>query len=111
MKKVFILVCFAVMIMVVCMLSMRPVWAQESDVDVQYRTAIFRDYGVSDVCALATEQILNMTPGFFAKYISAQEIRDGILKEFDVVLFPGEPAVGNLNLWGTRGGRSFVLFC
>ena len=61
--------------------------APSKKIAVAYRAAIFRDSGASDTCALASLQILNNTAGFEAKYVSAQEIRDGLLKDFDVVPF------------------------
>ena len=77
--------------------------APSKKIAVAYRAAIFRDSGASDTCALASLQILNNTAGFEAKYVSAQEIRDGILKDFDVVLFPGGSGSGESKSLGDEG--------
>ena len=77
--------------------------APSKKIAVAYRAAIFRDSGASDTCALASLQILNNTAGFEAKYVSAQEIRDGLLKDFDVVLFPGGSGSGESKALGDEG--------
>lgn len=75
-----------------------------------YRAAVFRDHGVSDTCALATLQILNNAPDFTASFISAHEIRNGGLKDFDVVLFPGGTGSGESKALGDEGWIALRAF-
>lgn len=74
------------------------------------RAAIFKDSGVSPTCALASLQILNKTPGFFASYVSADDVRNGELKNYDVVLFPGGSGNGESRALGDEGWKELRAF-
>lgn len=110
MKRILELVCSVVVLTSTCILVHQNVWAQDNNADDQCRAAVFRDQGASDTCALASLQILNKAPGFSAKFISAQEIRDGGLKDYDVVLFPGGTGSGETKALGEEGWKELRSF-
>lgn len=74
------------------------------------RAAVYNDSGASPTCANASLEILNATPNFEAENISAEEIRQGKLREFDVVLFPGGTGSGEAKALGDDGWRELRAF-
>lgn len=111
MKKV--LVFFAVVVTCLAFSYQRGlVWAQdvEDPNDQVCKAAVFRDSGASDTCALASLQILNNASGFDASFISAAEIQEGALKNFDVVLFPGGTGSGESKALGDKGWKELRKF-
>ena len=76
----------------------------------ELRVAIFRDSGVSDVCANATLEILNATPNFKAAYVSSKDIQNGVLNDFDVIFFPGGSASAQRKALGDEGWKNLWNF-
>ncbi len=74
------------------------------------RAAIYRGPGASDTCAQASLEILNSAPNCEAKFVSAEEIQHGALKDFDVVLFPGGTGSGERRALGESGWRELRAF-
>ena len=85
------------------------VQAQETEESL-CKAAIYRDAGASDVCALATLEILNNTSNCEAAFVSAEEIRNGALNDFDVVFFPGGTASGERKSLGDEGWKQLWSF-
>ena len=74
------------------------------------KAAVYRGAGASDTCALASLEILNNADNCKADFISAKEIQDGALKDYDVVLFPGGTASGERKALGKDGWKELVNF-
>lgn len=53
------------------------------------RVAIYQDKGVARKAPPLLMEILSEDPAFEAKCVSGQDIRDGILEQFDLILLPG----------------------
>ncbi|MBR4753208.1 MAG: hypothetical protein IK077_15770, partial [Thermoguttaceae bacterium] len=112
MKKIYVFFAVVATCLTLSCYRQNAAWAQESDVPIapQLKAAVFRDSGASDTCAIASLQILNNAPGFEASFISAQEIREGSLKNFDVVLFPGGTGSGESKALGDEGWKELRKF-
>ncbi len=82
----------------------------ESDSQEAIRVAVYRGAGASDTCANASKEILNGTEGFEADFISAEEIQNGKLKEYDVVVFPGGTGSGESKALGDKGWEELRAF-
>jgi len=83
------------------------VWAQETTL---CRAAVYNGPGASPTCANASLEILADAPNFEAKFISAEEIQTGKLRDFDVVLFPGGSGNGESRAIGDAGWRELRAF-
>ena len=97
-----------------CFCGTRASLATESQVATDsketIRVAVYRGEGASDTCANASKEILNGTEGFEADFISAGEIQDGKLKEYDVVIFPGGTGSGESKALGDKGWEELRAF-
>lgn len=69
------------------------------------KAAVYRGPGASDTCANSTLEILNNTEGYEARFISAEEIQKGGLKDYDVVCFPGGTGSGERRALGDKGWK------
>lgn len=112
MRKWIILSCFCLLLSVSFPFARAGAFADEFEKDGSdlCRVAVFRDSGASDTCALASLQILNEARGFVAKFVSADDIRNDVLKDFDVVIFPGGTASGERKALGKDGWKKLVDF-
>jgi len=81
-----------------------------SNADESIRVAVYRGAGASDTCANASKEILNGTEGFEADFVSAEQIQEGKLKEYDVVIFPGGTASGESKAIGEKGWEELRAF-
>ena len=91
----------------------RPIWSQDSsksENNVKIRAAVFRDSGASEMCAFSTLQILNNENDFLAEYVSAKDIQDGKLRDYDVVVFPGGTASGERRALDKTGWKRLIEF-
>ena len=104
MKRTMLTVALA---LVVAALGTVAVWAQETTL---CRAAVYNGPGASPTCANASLEILAAAPNFEAKFISAEEIQTGKLRDFDVVLFPGGSGNGESRAIGDAGWRELRAF-
>jgi glutamine amidotransferase-like uncharacterized protein len=75
------------------------------------RVAIFSGEGVSKNDPAQIKACLPKAEGFDVKLITAKEVRDGVLKNFDVVIHPGGSGSGQAKALGDEGRnhvRKFV---
>ena len=74
------------------------------------RVAVYRDAGASDTCANATREILDLTQDCKADFISSGDIQNGVLKDYDVVFFPGGSASAQRKALGDEGWKRLWSF-
>jgi glutamine amidotransferase-like uncharacterized protein len=74
------------------------------------RVAIFSDAGVTKAGVTQVERCLPESQGFEAKLITAEQIRDGALKDFDVLIHPGGTASKQGETLGDRGRGAVKKF-
>ena len=103
-RRIFLLVAVAI-----AFVACKGVCMSAEDGDV-CRAAVYRGPGASDTCACASLEILNATPNCEAKYVSPEEIQQGALNNFDVVLFPGGSGSGERRALGESGWRELRAF-
>ena len=103
-RRIFLLVAVAI-----AFVACKGVCMSAEDGDI-CRAAVYRGPGASDTCACASLEILNATPNCEAKYVSPEEIQQGALNNFDVVLFPGGSGSGERRALGESGWRELRAF-
>ncbi len=74
------------------------------------RVAIFSDAGVTKAGITQVESCLSKSDGFEVKSITAEEIRQGVLKNFDVLIHPGGSASKQGETLGVKGRESVKKF-
>ncbi len=85
------------------------------------RVAIFSDSGVTKAAVPQVERSLHESQGFITTPITAEQIRDGALKDFDVLIHPGGSASKQSETLGdkgrddvkkfVKGGGGFIGIC
>ena len=90
-------------------------FADEGQKNQAGRCAVFRgvgagEDGVSDISALALLQVLDAAPDLEARFVSPQEIQNGALKDYDVVVFPGGSASAQRQALGDEGWKALREF-
>ncbi len=81
---------------------------REKSETTKINVAIFNGNGASAVCILETYESLKIDTGITAGFISAREISEGKLTNFDVVIFPGGSASKELNNLGQSGAEKVL---
>ncbi len=72
--------------------------------------ALFNGSGASPTCILETFESLKIDTGITTRYISAGEISEGKLADFDVIVFPGGSASKELNNLGETASVEVTKF-
>ena len=85
----------------------------DSNIDInKIKVAVFAGNGASKTCILETLEALKIDSGIDAEPITAWEIQQGLLDDFDVLILPGGSGSKELNNLGSEGKdivRRFVL--
>ena len=74
------------------------------------KVAVFNGSGASAVCIVETFESLKIDTGISAGFISAREITEGKLSNFDVIIFPGGSASKELNNLGQIAADKVIKF-
>src|SRR5215210_6232338 len=74
------------------------------------RVAIFSDAGATKAGVTRVENCLPESQGFEAKAITAEQIRSGALKDFDVLIHPGGSASKQAETLGEKGRNAVKKF-
>src|SRR4051812_11240066 len=74
------------------------------------RIAIFSDAGVTKAGLKQVEHCLPESKGFEVKTINAEQIRDGALKDIDVLIHPGGSASKQGETLGAKGRETVKKF-
>ncbi|MCK5730455.1 MAG: hypothetical protein KAH68_05240, partial [Draconibacterium sp.] len=74
------------------------------------KVAIFNGSGASAVCILETYESLKIDTGILAGFISAREITEGKLDDYDVIIFPGGSASKELNNLGQNAANKVIKY-
>src|SRR5215212_3665727 len=74
------------------------------------RVAIFSDAGVTKAGVTQVERCLPESQGFETKPITAEQIRGGALKDFDVLIHPGGSASKQGETLGEQGRKTVKQF-
>ncbi len=74
------------------------------------KVAIFNGSGASAVCILETYESLKIDTGISPGFISASEITEGKLDDYDVIIFPGGSASKELNNLGQNAANKVIKY-
>src|SRR5215210_8013577 len=74
------------------------------------RVAIFSDAGATKAGVTRVENCLPESEGFEAKPITAEQIRSGALRNFDVLIHPGGSASKQAETLGEKGRNAVKKF-
>ncbi len=74
------------------------------------KVAVFNGSGASAVCIIETFESLKIDTGISAGFISASEITEGKLHNYDVIIFPGGSASKELNNLGQNAAEKVVEY-
>ncbi|MDO4587667.1 MAG: BPL-N domain-containing protein [Planctomycetia bacterium] len=75
-----------------------------------YRVAIYNGPGAAEICCDSSYDILDKEPDITPKTISPEEIRQGELRHFDVVIFPGGTGSDQSQAIGEEGWKELRRF-
>jgi glutamine amidotransferase-like uncharacterized protein len=74
------------------------------------RVAVYNDDGTTKKCVEAVEHCLTADAGYACKRLTAEQIRDGALKDFDIVVQPGGTGGGQAKKLGPAGREKIKTF-
>lgn len=74
------------------------------------KVAVFNGNGASAICILETIEALKIDTGIVSQEISAPDIENGLLKHFNVLIFPGGSASNELNNLGHSAAEKVKMF-
>ncbi len=69
------------------------------------KIALYNGKGAADFCTVPLSEVLNFA-GFNFEVLSDEDIRSGLLYEFDILIVPGGPDAGESYYWGL-GNRGY----
>ncbi len=83
-------------------------WGQEKA--AKTRVAIYKDKGTTTRGPVNIEKAVQNQPNFSYAYVKAEEIRGGVLTNYDVVVLPGGTASTASKTLGEQGRKAIVEF-
>ena len=96
---------FLLSILVSCIIT-----SKDNEGENKIKVAVFDGNGASPVCVTETYEALKIDTGIAGNLISAREISEGRLNDFDVIIFPGGSASKELNNLGESAAEKVVEF-